>query len=227
MTRGQLVSRVAFKLSLNTTAGDTELAYLQDLANEGVVDVLLKTHCRVEIGELTMVVGQKDYRLDTTVLAILTHTIEASTSPITLVTPADINDMRRASTVASPVRYLAFEGDLVMVYPTPSEADIIRFLFVARPTAMTQDSHDPSNSTYGGIPTEYHRAIEYYMLWQAAEYDDKAAPQKPLEYKSLYQAELVDVKKAHRKKAQRGLNPARVGYPGNVNYPKRNDVYPA
>lgn len=227
MNRGQLVKRVAQKLSFDQTPGSEELVLLQDYANEGVVEVLLKTHCFVDIGELVLVPGTKDYRLDNTVLEILARTIEASFSPINVIAMDDMLDLRRGGNVSSPARYLAGEGNLVMVYPTPSAADVIRFFYVPRPSAMTDDSHDPSNTTYGGIPAEYHRAIEYYMLWQGAEYDDKAAPAKPTDMMALFEKECRDVRTKHRRKFGRGLPPARVGYPGEHRYPRRNDTYPS
>lgn len=224
MNRGQLVTRVAQKLSFSTTE---ELTLLRDLANEGVVEVLLKTHCFVDIGELTLVAATKDYRLDNTVLAILGRTIETSTSPITVIPLDDMVDLRRSGAVSSPARYIAAEGSLLFIYPTPeSSGEKIRFYYVPRPTAMTGDSDDPSNATFGGIPTEYHRAIEYYMLWQGAEYDDKAVPSKPTDIMALFEKECRDVRAKHRKKLMRGLPPARVGYPGTARYPRRNDIYP-
>ena len=226
MNRGQLVERVGHKLSFDTSAGSDELALLEAWANEGVVDVLTRAKCFVDIGELTLSANQKDYRLDNSILAILERTIETSYTPLTVVSAADMYDYRRGQTASSPARFLAAEGSLLMVYPTPTEAQVIRFLFVPRPLPMTDDAHDPSNATYGGIPSESHRAIEYFMLWQGAEYDDKAIPQKPAEVKALYLDEIREVKKKHRMKSGRGLSPARVGYPDTHRYIRRNDVYP-
>jgi hypothetical protein len=192
-----------------------------------VVEVLRKTHCYVDIGELTLVAGTKDYRLDNTVLAILGRTIETSTSPITVVPLDDMVDMRRGGAISSPARYIAAEGSLLFIYPTPQDSgEIIRFYYVPRPSLMTGDSDDPSNATFGGIPQEFHRAIEYYMLWQGAEYDDKASPLKPTDLMALFEKECRDVRRDHRKKLGRGLAPSRVGYPGSARYPRRNDVYP-
>ncbi len=225
MTRGELVTRVAQKLSFETTAASEELLLLQALANEGVVEVLINTRCNVDVGELTLVAATNNYRLDSTVLAILERTITTSYAPLNIVSAADMYDMRRGQNVSSPARYLASEGNLLMVYPTPTQTEIITFLYVAKPTLMTADGNDPALITYGGIPIEYHRAIEYYMLWQGAEYDDKAAPQKPVEYMEMFEKECGKIRKRHRAKGGRGFTPARVGYPGSINYPKRNDVY--
>ena len=228
MNRGQLVTRVARKLSLDTTVGGEELTLLQEWANEAVVEVLVKTRCFVDIGELTLSAGVKDYRIDATVLTILERTIETSYAPITVLSPADIYDLRRGQNVSSPARYLASEGGLLMVYPTPaSSGEVIRFLFVPKPTLMTSDAHDPSETTYGGILTEYHFALESYMTWKAAEYDDKMAPAKPVDLMALFEKDCREVRRRHRSKAGRGFSPARVGYPGTHRYPRRNDVYPA
>lgn len=227
MNRGQLVTRVGQKLSFDLSSGSEELTLLRDLANEGVVEVLINTRCHVDLGELTLTSGVKDYRLDASVLAILNRTIESSYSPLNVVGMDDMLDFRRGGSVASPARFLAAEGDFLAVYPTPTASEVIRFVYVAKPTPMTDDAHDPSNATYGGIPSEYHRAIEYFMLWQGAEYDDKAAPQRPSDIRALFEAECRLVRKRHRAKSGRGLAPARVGYPGTQRFPRRNDTYPA
>jgi hypothetical protein len=132
---------------------------------------------------------------------------------------------RNAATANDTVRLIAQDGDFLVVYPTPASATTLEYEFVPRPTAMTLDSHDPSTVTYGGLRTEWHRAVQYYMLWQAAEYDQAQSAQNVEYYQKQYEREIIQTRKDKRRLSGRRLSPARVGYPG-VNIGRRNDVYP-
>jgi hypothetical protein len=198
VTRGQLVSRVAAKLGFSTSE---EIGFLQAWANEGVVDVLLKTRVYVDIGVATLTSGESLYRGDVNALAI--H--DVITRGWELRTPAELD---------AGMRGIAFQGDLIQVSPPPSEDTEILFRYVPEPTPMSADSHDPSDPTYGGIPNEYHRAVEYYMLWQGAEYDDKQAALSPKDYRGAYESECLDIRKRERRKGTRRLS--RIPIPGGA-----------
>lgn len=230
MTRGTLISRVSQKLGIDSTAATDELALMQGWANEAVVDVLLRTHIYINIGDLALTSGTAEYRLDSAILAIDNGrgSTPAGVGHYRLVGLADMITVQASNPVsASYEKLIAIEGDLLIVSPTPSSSESLRFFYVPRPTAMSSDSHDPSTSTYGGIPTEYHRALEYYMLWQGAEYDDKRAAMTPQEYFKAYLGECREVIRGRNRKRGRGLLPARVGYPGHYGIGHRNDQYPA
>jgi hypothetical protein len=194
MTRGQLVSRVAAKLGFSTSE---EVGFLQAWANEAVIDVLQRTRAYVDIGVATLTSGESLYRGDVNALAIL----DVVTRGWELRTPAELD---------AGMRGIAFQGDLIQVSPTPSEDTEILFRYVPEPAPMESDDHDPSSPTYGGIPNEYHRALEYYMLWQGAEYDDKQAALSPKDYRGAYESEVLDIRKRERRKGTRRLSRIRV-----------------
>lgn len=224
MTRGRLIARVASAIGLDDTVGAAERTLMEEWAQQAVDDVLQKTHARMELGDLNLLSGISDYRLDATVLAVDDRTVS---DDIQVVTTDEIYDLRRANASGGSLVRLAVEGDLALVYPTPSADYAIRFMFVKRPTRMSSDAHDPMTETYGGLPSESDAelALEYFMLWRAAEYDDKKTPMGPKEYREAYDGLLGQMRKNKRHKARRGLGPARVGYPGTT--PSfRNDVYP-
>jgi hypothetical protein len=55
---------------------------------------------------------------------------------------------------------------------------------------MTADDQTPSDSTYGGIPEEFHyTAILNYMLWNGADYGDDITSQSGERYRLLYEGE--------------------------------------
>lgn len=228
MNRGRLIAHVAATLGLDNTAGTEEVLLLQEWAQQAVDDVLLRTHCRVELGDLTFTPGVSDYRVDSTVLALDEETISANTYPVALVTLGEIYERRRSPSAASTdsVTAIAVEGDLMLVYPTPASVGTLRYVYVAKPARFVDDTSDPSSATYGAIPEEHHLCLEHYMLWRGSIYDGTRAPMAPNDYLQLYLQLCSDARKRTRHKAKRGLSATRVGYPANRGYGRRNDVYP-
>ncbi len=229
MTRGEFITVVAAKLGLDDTGAGSEWLLMERWCQEGVVEVLLRTHCYTEIGDMALTPGVSEYRVDEDILAIQNDQITSSGSSgtITLISMDEMIERRAASSAVGRIGVVtvAIEGNLLITYPAPSSGDTIRYFYVPRPTTMTLDANDPSAATYGGIPTEYHKAIEYYMLWQAAEYDDKKAPMTPQDYYTAFETLCKEYRQHHRGRSQRGLLPARVGYPQGRNFGRRNDVF--
>lgn len=207
------------KLGLDSTSGGTEETQLIAWLNEGVIDVLLRARVNVNSATMSLSAGTSDYTLDSTTLAIqdITYTATDGTNGTLIrVTPEDILRFRTATpATGAHTRYYALNGhDLLMVYPTPSSADTLTIYYVPRPTALSSTSstaHDPSSETYGGIPTEYHKAIELYALAQAAEFTDHKPSQYGARYKAEYEGKLVEIKRAMRHKGGRSLGPAIIG----------------
>lgn len=236
MNRGQLVTRVARKMGLSTAVASDDLQFLQDMANDAVIETLLRTHINIHMGDMTLHNNVAEYRLDSNILAV----DDGRGS-----TPAGIGNyeivsleemIRRQSTgYVTPTwrKVIAFDGDLLIVSPTPATSEVLRFYYVPRPTTMladattTADANDPATDTYGGIPSQYHRALEYYMLWQAAEHVEKQVPLGPLNYFQLFEAECQLINDRKRQMVGRRLTRAVVGYPDARQHPTRNDVYPS
>ena len=215
-TLTQLCNKVQQKLGLDSTASSAEETLLIQWLNEAVVDVLLRARVNVNPATLATAAGVADYTLSSNALAVrdLTYTsADGTTTRLTRVTPDDILRFRTATpAVGGTVMYYAFTGsDMFMFYPTPASAGTITVYYVPRPTAMSVSSHDPSNETYGGIPAEYHKALELYALAEAAEYTDHQPSQFGARYKAEYEAKLIEVKRAMRHRGGRSLGAAIVG----------------
>lgn len=226
MTRGQFKERVSRKFGVSTDSGSDEEKFLHDVFYDAIVEVLLETHCYVDYGDMTLTIGQAEYRIDTNILALEDHRETSQGQGYgafpEVVTFSELLQLQAATQTGSPVQKIALQGDLMFVWPTPTAADVFRFIYVPRPTKMSADTEDSSTPTFGGIPSEYDRALEYYGNWQAAEYDDKGggfyrghafAPGSV--YKDLFDEECKEIRQKIRRKGQRGLKPARVGYPGS------------
>lgn len=243
MNRGQLVFETSRSFGLDDTAGSDELLLMQTWANRGVVDILLKTRCYVDIGSMTLTIGVTDYRIDTSILAVLNITTPDQTgNPVELDVIQMVDILPFLSSTIAPTAsptYASVEGTLMRVAPSPTVASVLTYFYVPKPAEMTadattgSDANDPSTATYGGIPTEFHDAILKFMAWQAAEYNQQGggfyrgnAFAPGAAYEASYEKRCVEIRKQYRKKAGRGLSPARVGYPDRQAYPTRNDIYP-
>lgn len=208
-TLAQFRTRISAKLGLdNSASGDQTL--IDDWVNEGYEDVLLRTRCKVSSATMDLTAGTADYTLPTDILAAIDMDIATSTDtfPLVRTDAEDILRRRRASTSTdSPSRFYAVEGsNLLLVYPTPSAADTITIYYVPRPTALSATSDEPSD-----IPSEFHKAIEFYALAEGADYDDDASSAQGERYRILYEQKLFELRKSMRWKGGRRLAPASVG----------------
>lgn len=198
---------------MNVTDNATELG---EWANFAVRDLLLQTGVKVGTGTVTLTADVNDYTLDAAVLGIKHAYVDGTTDHmLTQVGSGELLEMRvRGSSVSSTDGpwYYALEGnDLFRVYPTPSSAGTINITYIPKPTEMSSDSHDPSNATYGGIPTEFHPALLAYMYWRAASADDDSSSGQGERYREQYEREVAKVRKYVNRKGGVRLPRARVG----------------
>ena len=195
-TLADLRTRVTSKLGLDNTASGAEQVLVDSWLNEGVVEILLRTHCTVETGDMTTTADVWDYQLSTNILAIRDlwrENASADIEPVIRVSEQEILDLHRHSPGgdAAYLRYATVGSNLLLLWPTPSSVYTLDLLYVPRPTSMSSASHDPSSLTYGRIPTEFHKAIEYYALWQGAEYDENQGSQGGERFRTLFEDYLA------------------------------------
>jgi hypothetical protein len=201
---------------------------LGEWANDAVRDLLLQTGVKVATGTVTLTANTSDYTLDAAVMLIKHAYLDGTTDHmLTQLAPADLLEMRvRGSATSSsdgPWYYALDGADLFRVYPTPTSAGTINLTYVPKPTEMSADAHDPSNATYGGIPTEFHPALLAYMYWKAASADDDQSSGQGERYRESYEAEVRKVRKYVNGKGNVRLPRASVGSRRYV--PTRNDIY--
>jgi hypothetical protein len=97
----------------------------------------------------------------------------------------------------------------ILLWPTPDEEYDISIIYIPRPTELTFDSHDPSDPTYGGVPVEYHKAIEMYALAEAADLDDDASSRMGMDYRARYLEEVQNINRVLNRKGG-PMPPARL-----------------
>lgn len=230
-TLGDLIRRVGLELGLDRNNSSDEQLLMVDWANEGVRDVLIETKCVMRSSTIDLTAGQGDYMLSNAVLAIPDRQFVAASDgqmwKLQRVSVQEILDLRMSAAIADDTpRYYAAQGDTLMLYPAPSGDDSITIWTVPLPTEMSIDVHDPADPTYGDLPIYAITAVEDYMLWRGARYDEKRAPHTPKDYRDFYDQSLMRVRKRARGMGGRGMNGARIGYPGQSRVARRNDTYP-
>jgi hypothetical protein len=225
MLRGDLINSVALKTGLDTTSGSEEELLMEAWASDGVVEVLLKTHCFVRPANVTLQSGVWMYDMDTSILAITDLQLASSGSgDYERLSMDELRDLNRAG---STYKAFANHFGFFLINPVPTSSDTMSVLYVPKPSRMTSNSNDPSDPQYGAIPTQYHRAIEYYMLWQASEYDEKRLPEIPKDYRQQFEDECALVRKRGTNMGTRVLRRPRIGYPETPMVGSSpNDVYP-
>lgn len=187
MTLTQLRAAIAYKTNMSLS-NSTELARIDAWVNEAYEDILLRTQCQVEHGDVTTTADEWRYDLPTVAMDIIEVWLEddgGNTVPFERTSSRHIIRLRAAleTDISGPMRYWATEGsNLIMFWPTPTSVETINLLYVPRPTAMTTGSDSPS-----GVPAEFHKALEIYALWQAGDADDSASSKKGEYYRQLYE----------------------------------------
>src|SRR5574337_1796552 len=87
-------------------------------------------------------------------------------------------------------------ADLFAVWPTPTTADTLDVYYVPQPTEMSDGSHDPSNATYGGIQTAYHKAIELWALSQGSDHEHEQRTQQGVTYEQRFELYIKRINQA-------------------------------
>jgi hypothetical protein len=136
-----------------------------------------------------MTAGTGDYRMDSAILAIedIYLTSGGANFRVRRMPTTDLVNLRLYSTTTAPIQMYSLQGaDLLMVYPTPIQADNLTIYYIPRPTALSAPTDDPSTSSLGGIPSEFHYGLELYMLWKAGDSFDDEGSQNGETYRRLY-----------------------------------------
>ena len=181
-------SDVAGVLGLDNSSGGDQ-PRLTGWANDAVIDMLLRTHCYVSSTTISLTAGTADYQLSSTILAIedIYLTSGGGNFRVRRLATTDLLNLRLFSVTSSPMQMYALAGaNLLMIYPTPINNDTLNIYYVPRPTALSSGSDDPSSTSLGGIPSEYHYGLELYMQWKAGDAFDDASSSNGETYRRAY-----------------------------------------
>lgn len=221
-----LRNAVYSKLGMDSTSSGNDETLVTSWLNEGVREVLLRTHCYVGETTISLSANTWKYTLDASILAML-HVTDDENRPVEVIQATDLLDLRRASTStdAVPLRIAVLGSNKLLVWPTPTASSTLDVLYVPKPTEMSTGSHDPSNATYGGVPVEFHKAIELWALAQGSDYEHEGRTQSGVKYMQEFELYVKGViRPAVNRKAGR-LGRVKVGRrplaaTGNGTYPR-------
>jgi hypothetical protein len=219
-TLSTLQNRVQSILGLDTSGN--ELTLLTGYLNEGYSDVLVRTRCYTSCGDLTTIANTWKYRLPSAILAVLEmwteNTSTGTTTAFQRTTTEEIIRLRQGqtSTVSGNPTYYSVEGhNMLMLWPTPTSAGVIEYLYCPRPTDMSAGGDLPSF-----VPAEWHRALEMYACWRMGDFADDGSSQVGELYRVHYEGVdghggiLRDIRQQNRWQGGRRMTPVTVGRRG-------------
>jgi hypothetical protein len=175
-----------------TNSGDDQTK-IDGWLNQGYLDVLVKTACKVQSATASVSASEGDYTLDTDILKVIDIYLTTSGTDYRLerATPAEILEDRRNASTSTPVRYAVAGADLLMLYPIPDATGTLTFYYVARPSTLSLTTDEPSD-----VPAEWQWLIEFYALWRAADFDDDTSSDQGSRYKIDYEAGVKEFRRA-------------------------------
>lgn len=165
---------------------------------------------------MALTAGTGDYTLSTSIMQIKAVYLTASltTYQLTQMTVQELLRLRMGTTATGLVSRFAVSGsDLLLVWATPEAADSLTVYYVPRPVTLSAGSDTPSE-----IPAEFHKAIEFYALAEAADYDDDQSSSQGQRYRDRYLEEVRRYRRNVTLKAGR-MPAARVN-------PRRRNLIP-
>lgn len=193
------------------SATSEEWTLFLSLLNEAYVQFLRKTKVYKQTAQLAVTADIGDYSIDTDVLAFedLTYSPNGGTDrSVQAIDSAEIRDMRLvADSGTGDPQYFAFEGQLIMLYPTPrSSSDTMHMVYVPRPAALSTTAHSPST-----IPAEYHPVLESYVKWKLSEISNDKASGNGAAFMQQWQEGIIDCRVSEMRKAGMRIGAVNIG----------------
>lgn len=225
MNLGDFRARVSGEIGMSNAAASTEQGHIDAWANDAVIQFLIETKCYVQPYSASLTDGSDSLTLDASVLALSGLYIEASDGTISpMLEPMSADEIiwrKRFPTAGwAPLGYSLQGANLLMLSSAARAGDTLKGLYVPRPTAMAAAADDPSDVTFGGIPTEFHETVVQYPLWKASIWDDDFGSAMTgtrrfvmigAAYQDAWQQGIKDAQIKLRKKAGVRMAPARPG----------------
>ena len=190
------------RVSGMSTSDSGDTALLDAWANEAVIQFLRDTKINVQRASMAVTASSGDYTLDSDILSFVDIWMEPASGAtdvlLEAVDSAEITRMRLfESTNDTSSRYYAIQGaNLLKLYPAPeSSSDLLHIEYVPRPSStLSATADDPSSSTKGGIPSEYHPTLEAYVKWKACEAEEHKPSENGLQFQAEYERGVAKIR---------------------------------
>ncbi|MBA2707090.1 MAG: hypothetical protein H0U59_04715 [Gemmatimonadaceae bacterium] len=181
-TLEQFRRSVGRKTGMGYDSAGTDRDLLDQWLNEGVREVLLRTHCYTTASTVTTTANEWQYDLSSNIMAIVSIWRDGQDAPMVRMQPEEIQNYRSSSGSGSITRWATSGTNMLLFWPTPTAEYTINLIYVPRPTELSFDTHDPSSATYGGVPVEFHKAIELWALSNASDHEHEQGTQRGVSY---------------------------------------------
>ena len=221
MTAQELILHVQYAIGLDRTSGGIEETFAIDWLNEAAQKFLVDTKVHVDSQTVTLTPGTNDYDLPTDVLVVNQLEVTTTDGQVIPLAPIDPEEMlwRRRYPGAIPIRYYSMQGkNLLMLYPTPTEADVVTMYYVPYGTAVTTGNWTSDLFSLFGIPSEFHDIVELWVKYRAGDHADDGSSQNGMTYYQLYNAEVRKVRGKIRRMQGRKRPFARAGRRQRLKY---------
>ena len=216
MNRGELRLRVTQHIGLEDTAGELGEDLANDTIQEGVYDILTRTRLSMKCLDITLDPNEDLYDIPDVVLHMEGLYDDDGNRWKRINAPEQITDIGEFCLIGS---------DLIKIAPQDSALSLHCY-YRSLPTAMTSDTHDPSDETYGGIPVQFHKAIVNYSCWRTAMVLEHPASQSGERFRLLYEGKDEnggDLRQI-RKFINRHVTPTGFRRPPGDGYQPRNYI---
>ena len=195
MTAQTLLQHVGAAVGLDSsgTVSTTEQSFLLDWINEACQKFLMETKVKVESQTMNLTIGFNDYELPSDVLVMNQVQVTTSDNQVIPLAPIDPEEMlwRRRYPGAIPIRYYSMQGaNLLMLYPTPTQADVVTMYYVPFPTTITTSNWTQDIFALAGIPSQFHDIVELWVKYRAGDHADDASSQNGITYFQLWEQEV-------------------------------------
>ena len=180
MNLGDLKLRTSRVLGVSVGTDDDavdEDDFLTRLANEAVLDVLVRTRVHVRDGLVTFSSAATEFDVDDTILRMIGIKLNG-------------NPLYEGGRDTLREDEFAFVGFSRIVLGTQTASgDQLQFWYTPKPTTMANASDDPSLFAFGRIPSQFHSALIDYMCWWAADKIGDVQAGRGERYRTTYEGQ--------------------------------------
>lgn len=191
-----LKTRLSQMLGLARSGADgtEEYQQIQDVVNDAVIDILSRTRLYIRTVDLTLTAGEDEYDWGSSVLNI--HNLRymksdgSSGDELVEVSPGDI-----AGSGSGTYAIMGYNRICLGWTPVASTDPTtlkLRGWYTPKPSAMVNDNDDPSTSTFGLIPVQFHAgALMNYGAWKLNDMAGGVAAESE-RYRTMYEGQRGD-----------------------------------
>lgn len=185
MTNLQLKTRISQIVGLASSGDDSaeEWQMIQDIVNEAIVDINVRTRINMRAVTLNLTAGSDEYEFGSAILQI--HNLFRGSGELEEAMPGDIGRYHDLGLTGGAYAIVGFNR--IRLSWVAAAGESLEAEYTPAPTALAVDGDDPSVSTKGNIPVQFHPAIVNYACWKLADYAGDQGSGRGDKYRAWYE----------------------------------------